>query len=41
MTGLSERLGTFTLGALCALVFIALYLPIFLVGVTTDRSSRR
>jgi putative spermidine/putrescine transport system permease protein/spermidine/putrescine transport system permease protein len=41
MTGPSERLGTFTLGALCALVFIALYLPIFLVGVLSFFRTRR
>ena len=41
MTGLSERLGSFTLGALCALVFIALYLPIFLVGVLSFFRTRR
>jgi putative spermidine/putrescine transport system permease protein/spermidine/putrescine transport system permease protein len=41
MTGLAHRLGTLALGALCTLVFIALYLPIVLVGVLSFFRTRR
>jgi ABC-type spermidine/putrescine transport system permease subunit II len=41
MIGLAHRLGTLALGALCTLVFIALYLPIVLVGVLSFFRTRR
>jgi putative spermidine/putrescine transport system permease protein/spermidine/putrescine transport system permease protein len=37
----SHRIGTWLLGALCALVFTALYLPILLVGVLSFFRTRR
>lgn len=41
MRGISQRLGTLALGAVCAFVFVALYLPIVLVGVLSFFRTRR